>query len=112
LIFSAGTGFATKEIDRLDVPELRMTDGPVGARWDKSTAFPVSIAMAATWNPSLVKGIGSAIGRETKGHARHVILGPCVNIARLPMAEEILKASAKILSSLLKWLCRISKCSK
>ena len=80
-----GTGFATKEIDRLGIPELRMTDGPVGVRWDKSTAFPVSIAMAATWNPSLVKGIGSSIGRETKGHARHVILGPCVNIARLPM---------------------------
>ncbi|MDQ7817227.1 MAG: glycoside hydrolase family 3 C-terminal domain-containing protein [Melioribacteraceae bacterium] len=80
-----GTGFATKSIDRLGIPELRMADGPVGVRWGESTAFPVSIAMAATWDPVLVKGIGSAIGRETKGKARHVILGPCVNIARLPM---------------------------
>lgn len=80
-----GTGFATKEIKRLGIPELRMTDGPVGVRWKKSTAFPVSIAMAATWNQDLVNKIGSAIGRETKGHARHVILGPCVNIARIPM---------------------------
>lgn len=80
-----GTGFASLPIARLGIPELRMTDGPVGVRWGESTAFPVSIAMAATWNPQLTNGIGSAIGRETKGHARHVILGPCVNIARLPM---------------------------
>jgi beta-glucosidase len=80
-----GTGFATKPIDRLGIPELRMADGPVGVRWGESTAFPVSIAMAATWDPVLINRIGSAIGRETKGKARHVILGPCVNIARLPM---------------------------
>ena len=80
-----GTGFATNPIDRLGIPELRMADGPVGVRWGESTAFPVSIAMAATWDPVLIKGIGSAIGRETKGKARHVILGPYVNIARLPM---------------------------
>ena len=80
-----GTGFATKKIDRLGIPELRMTDGPVGVRWGNSTAFPVSIASAATWDPKFAGEVGSAIGRETKGHARHVILGPCVNIARLPM---------------------------
>ncbi len=80
-----GTGFATKEIERLGIPELRMTDGPVGVRWGKSTAFPAGIAMAATWNPALIEKVGGAIGRETKGHARHVILGPCVNIARVPM---------------------------
>jgi beta-glucosidase len=80
-----GTGFATKKNERLGIPELRMTDGPVGVRWGKSTAFPAGIAMAATWNPGLIERVGSAIGRETKGHARHVILGPCVNIARVPM---------------------------
>jgi len=80
-----GTGFATKKNDRLGIPELRMTDGPVGVRWEKSTAFPVSIASAATWDPEYAGKVGSAIGRETKGHGRHVILGPCVNIARLPM---------------------------
>lgn len=80
-----GTGFATKPIPRLGIPELRMTDGPVGVRWGASTAFPSSIAMAATWDPELISGIGSAIAREVKGKGRHVILGPCVNIARLPM---------------------------
>ncbi|MEJ5352028.1 MAG: glycoside hydrolase family 3 N-terminal domain-containing protein [Melioribacteraceae bacterium] len=79
-----GTGFATKPIPRLGIPELRMTDGPVGVRWNPSTAFPASIAMAATWEPNLISKIGSAIAREVKGKGRHVILGPCVNIVRLP----------------------------
>lgn len=29
-----GTGFATKPIPRLGIPELRMTDGPVRVRWN------------------------------------------------------------------------------
>jgi beta-glucosidase len=79
-----GTGFATKSIQRLGIPELRMTDGPLGVRWGKSTAFPSGICLAATWNPILAHNVGAAIGREVKGHDRHVILGPCVNIARIP----------------------------
>jgi len=80
-----GTGFATKPNERLGIPELRMSDGPVGVRWNPSTAFPASVSMAATWDPELVSGIGSSIGRELKGKGRHVILGPCVNIVRMPM---------------------------
>ncbi len=79
-----GTGFATKPIERLSIPELRMTDGPLGVRWEKSTAFPSGICLGATWNPELAYKVGSAIGREVKGHDRHVVLAPCVNIARIP----------------------------
>ncbi|MEW6702710.1 MAG: glycoside hydrolase family 3 C-terminal domain-containing protein [Bacteroidota bacterium] len=79
-----GTGFATKPNSRLGIPELRMSDGPVGVRWNESTAFPAGIAMAATWNPEKIYEVGRAIGREVKGKNRHVILGPCVNIARIP----------------------------
>ncbi len=80
-----GTGFATKPIERLGVPELKMTDGPIGVRWKKSTAFPSGIAMAASWDTTLIYEYGKFIGKETRGHGRDVILGPCVNIARLPM---------------------------
>ena len=79
-----GTGFATKPIKRLGIPELKMTDGPVGVRWDKSTAFPSGVSMAATWDTSLINKLGAAIGEEVKGKGRDVILGPCVNIARIP----------------------------
>ena len=80
-----GTGFATKPIERLGIPSLNMTDGPLGVRWDQSTAFPSGILMGATWNPELISKLGSAIGEEVKSKGRHVILGPCVNIARIPM---------------------------
>jgi beta-glucosidase len=89
-----GTGVATKEIKPLGIPELRMTDGPAGVRLDtnKSMAFPAPIAMAATWDTALINKVGSGIARETKGHARHVILGPCVNIARLPLGGRVFEA--------------------
>ncbi|MDR3627456.1 MAG: glycoside hydrolase family 3 C-terminal domain-containing protein, partial [Ignavibacteriaceae bacterium] len=80
-----GTGFGTKPNKRLDIPELRMSDGPLGVRWDKSTSFAGGIGAGATWDTALVRQLGSAIGRELKAHGRDVILGPCVNIARVPM---------------------------
>jgi beta-glucosidase len=80
----SGTGFETKPIARLGIPALNMTDGPVGVRWDQSTTFPASIAMAATWDPALIEQVGAALGREVKGKGRHMLLGPCVNINRVP----------------------------
>ncbi|HEX3074171.1 MAG TPA: glycoside hydrolase family 3 protein, partial [Ignavibacteriales bacterium] len=81
-----GTGFASKPIERLGIPAINMTDGPVGVRWNDNTAFPVSAAMAATWNTELVNKIGIALGEETKAQGRNMLLGPCVNIVRVPMA--------------------------
>lgn len=81
-----GTGFASKPIERLGIPAINMTDGPVGVRWNDNTAFPVSAAMAATWNTGLVNKIGIALGEETKAQGRNMLLGPCVNIVRVPMA--------------------------
>jgi len=79
-----GTGFASKEIKKLGIPELRMTDGPVGVRWDPSNSYPSGISMGATWNPALIEKIGEAIGQDVKAKGRDVILGPCVNILRTP----------------------------
>lgn len=80
-----GTGFETKAIKRLDIPPLNMSDGPLGVRWDNSTALPSGILLGATWNPEIVTELGKVLGTETKAKGRHVILAPCVNIARIPM---------------------------
>ncbi len=80
----SGTGFASKPNERLGIPELKMTDGPVGVRWEKSVAFPSAIMLAATFDTSLAYRYGMAIGRETKAKERNTILGPCVNINRTP----------------------------
>jgi beta-glucosidase len=88
-----GTGFGTKPIARLGLPALGMCDGPLGVRGGgpgtdgPATVFPCGIALAATWDPALVRRIGAAIGRElqNKGVGSQVILGPCVNLHRTPL---------------------------
>jgi len=84
LLGGGGGGFETKSNARLQIPSLTMTDGPVGVRWGASTAFPSSILMAATWDTSLVRLLGAALGREARAKGRTVLLGPCVNIQRVP----------------------------
>ncbi len=80
----SGTGFDSKPLERLGIPALRMTDGPVGVRSGNATAFPVSVAMAATWNPDLIKQVGQALGQQAKSKGKNVLLGPCLNIHRVP----------------------------
>lgn len=79
-----GTGFETKPVVRLGIPTFKMADGPAGVRGNKSTAFPSGIALAATWDTSLMRRIGTAIGEEAIGNDRNTLLGPCVNIQRVP----------------------------
>lgn len=81
----SGTGFASKPLTRLGIPALNMTDGPVGVRWNPSVAFPSAIMLAATFDTSLAYRYGWALARETKAKERNTILGPCVNINRVPL---------------------------
>ena len=61
-----------------------MSDGPVGVRWEASNSYPSGISMAATWNPELINKVGSSIAQDLKAKGRNLILGPCVNILRVP----------------------------
>ncbi|SLN23443.1 Thermostable beta-glucosidase B [Aquimixticola soesokkakensis] len=79
-------------IERLSIGRLRVTDGPNGARGAgnltggvKSAAFPVGIALGATWNPDLLKRIGGALAEEVKDKSAHVLLAPTVNLQRGPL---------------------------
>lgn len=76
-------------IERLNIPKLRVTDGPNGARGGgsliggvKSAAFPVGIALGATWNVALAQEIGVALAQEVKSKGAHVSLAPTVNLHR------------------------------
>ena len=74
---------------RVGLGKLRVTDGPNGARGGgslvggvKSAAFPVGIVLGATWNPDLVREIGTALAEETRSKGAHVLLGPTINLHR------------------------------
>jgi len=74
-------------IPRIGLPEVLMTDGPQGVRLEagKATAFPCGLAMAATWNPSILEQAGAAIGEECRALNRRIFLAPAVNIMRTPL---------------------------
>jgi beta-glucosidase len=76
----------TKAIARLGVPSFKMSDGPVGTRTEgKSTAYPASILSTATWDTTLIRQLGVALGRDCRSRGVNFLLGPAVNIARAPM---------------------------
>jgi beta-glucosidase len=87
-ILSGDAFWTVNTIDRLGIGKLRVTDGPNGARGSDfiggttAAAFPVGIAIGATWNPDLAYEIGSAIADEVKSKGAHVSLAPTVNIHR------------------------------
>ncbi len=79
-------GFYIRGIDRLGLPEIKLTDGPVGTHKDgKSTAYPASILSAATWDTALIYQLGKQLGRDSRARGVHVLLAPGVNIIRAPM---------------------------
>ena len=51
----------TRDSDRLGIPRMKMTDGPQGlGTHGKSTAYPATVMLAATWNEDLAKEYGQA----------------------------------------------------
>lgn len=78
------SGFSTKPNERLGIPGIKCTDGPVGVRWIRATAFPTSILMGSSWDIELMEKVASAIAKETKARGRNQLLGPCINIIRDP----------------------------
>jgi beta-glucosidase len=78
------THYDSRPNGRLGIPALRMADGPAGVRADKATAFPAPVCIASTWNTDLVYRLGQTLGSEAKAKNKNVLLGPCVNIHRVP----------------------------
>jgi len=75
-----------RPIPRLGLPEIRMSDGPLGVRRDTpSTRYPGGIALAASWNRALAASEGLSMGRDCRARGLHVLLAPGVNINRLPI---------------------------
>lgn len=76
----------TRNIDRLGIHRMKMSDGPQGLGTNgKSTAYPATVMLAATWNENLAYQFGRSLGRDCRARGVNVILGPAVNIYRAPM---------------------------
>ena len=73
-------------IPNLCIKSLNMEDGPngVGDGTGGVTAFPDGESAAATWDPSLIKQEGTAMGAEFAGKGVNISLGPTTNLVRDP----------------------------
>ncbi|WP_245933733.1 beta-glucosidase family protein [Arthrobacter livingstonensis] len=76
--------FVAGAVPRLGIPGIRFSDGPRGVVIGTSTAFPVTIARAATWDPLLEERVGHAIGLETRARGANYSASICVNLLRHP----------------------------
>jgi len=90
--------FVSAGVERLGIADMKYADGPFGIReemqpdgwaglgWetDKATFFPTGSALAATWSPELAYAYGTGMAREARLRGKDMILGPAINIQRIP----------------------------
>ena len=87
-----------KNVERLDIPSVMVSDGPHGLRKQQgkgdhlglnesvnSTCFPTAVTTASSWDRDLLHQMGEALGEEALAEQVSVILGPGTNIKRSPL---------------------------
>ena len=93
------TNMSSAGVERLGIADMHYADGPFGIReegqpngfmpagWtlDSATYFPTGSALAATWSEDMAYLYGTGMGKEARLRGKDVILGPAVNIQRLPV---------------------------
>ena len=89
-LMSGFNSWYTNKIDRLNIPSIKMSDGPNGVRGDStsgksSACFPCAISIGSTWDIDLINQLGVALGEEAKVKDVDVLLGPTINIHRHPL---------------------------
>lgn len=90
--------FVSAGVPGQGIADIKYADGPFGIReemqpdnWnplglqnDKATFFPTGSALAATWSPELAYSYGTGMAREARLRGKDMILGPAINIQRIP----------------------------
>ena len=77
----------TQAIGSIDLPRLKMSDGPMGVRsWGPTTAYAGGAALAATWDPAVARQVGEGLGRDARARGVNFLLALGVNIARSPVS--------------------------
>ncbi|KAJ5646363.1 hypothetical protein N7490_002735 [Penicillium lividum] len=86
-----GEKVALTAVPRLNIPSLRMSDGPNGVRGTRffngipAACFPCATALGATWDTELLSEVGTLMGDEAIAKGTHIVLGPTINIQRSPL---------------------------
>ncbi|MCQ2145590.1 MAG: glycoside hydrolase family 3 C-terminal domain-containing protein [Bacteroidales bacterium] len=99
MMFHSKTNMSSEGVPSQGILAIQYADGPFGIReegvpngfapagWvtDSATYFPTGSALAATWSKELAYKYGTGMGTEARVRGKDVILGPAINIQRLPV---------------------------
>ena len=71
---------------RLGIPQFTGSDGPhgIGNKAKGWSCFPVTLAMAATWDPELIQRVGKAIALEQASRGKHRLAAPALDLLSDP----------------------------
>jgi len=72
-------------VERLGIPTLFFTDGPLGVRQGMGTGLPAAMGLAATFDPAVARRYGAVVGNEAKLKGNDVVHAPVVNLMRTPL---------------------------
>ncbi len=94
LLTAGADEWSTAAVPRLEIPAVRMTDGPNGARGPTlstttggpTLCVPCETALGASWDPALVQRVGAALGEQARSKGARFLLAPTVNLHRAPLA--------------------------
>ncbi|KAJ6064662.1 hypothetical protein N7499_013342 [Penicillium canescens] len=90
--------WCTFAIERLNIPSIRTTDRPHGARGvsffngPPGMLLPSATAIGATFDRDLIAVVGKMLGRETREKGCQVLLAPTVCLQRSPLIGRGFKA--------------------
>ncbi|OIW26177.1 glycoside hydrolase family 3 protein [Coniochaeta ligniaria NRRL 30616] len=90
-LLTAADFWRTKSIPEKNIPAVKTSDGPNGARGGifvggtKAALFPCGISLAATWNKDILYEVGKHLADETKARSANILLAPTVCMHRHPL---------------------------
>lgn len=97
-ILSGKNEWETRAFERLGIPSIFLADGPNGIRKQAgsgdhlglnpslpATCFPTAATIANSWDEQLGEKIGKALGNEAVSLGVNILLGPGLNIKRIPL---------------------------
>src|SRR5436190_1336229 len=83
----------TAAVGRLGVRSALITDDGVAVKQGTSTALPIPLAVAATFDRRMAALAGTVIAEEARDKGNDVLLGPTVNIMRTPLGGRAFEAA-------------------
>ncbi|PCH38789.1 glycoside hydrolase family 3 protein [Wolfiporia cocos MD-104 SS10] len=90
-LLGAPNWWNTNAVERLEIPAIRMSDGPNGVRGSShfvstpAQCLPCATSMASTFDKELLYQVGEFLADETKIKSSVILLAPTCNIQRNPL---------------------------